>query len=94
MTHPAARRRGYAERALLRAIEFFRENPQVAFGLLVCEEALIPYYTRLSWQEFRGKLMVRQHGEPSVFKFNRVMTMGIALEAPLTGTIDLCGPPW
>ncbi|HLA99639.1 MAG TPA: GNAT family N-acetyltransferase [Anaerolineales bacterium] len=93
-THPAARRRGYAEKGLRMAVEFFRENPKIAFALLVCEENLIPYYTRLGWQKFGGELIVRQHGEPGVFTFNCVMTLGIASEAPLVGTIDLRGPPW
>jgi ribosomal protein S18 acetylase RimI-like enzyme len=93
-THPAARRRGYAQMALRRAIDYFREKPEVEFALLVCEEDLIPYYARLGWRVFAGQLIVRQHGEPTVFTFNRVMTMGTAGEAPLIGTIDLCGPPW
>jgi len=93
-THPKARRRGYADKGLRMAIDFFRQNPGVAFALLVCEEALIPYYERLGWQEFRGELIVRQRGEPVLFTFNRVMTIDIAFELPLIGTIDLCGPPW
>jgi predicted GNAT family N-acyltransferase len=93
-THPAARRRGYAERGLRRAVDFFHENPAVGFALLVCEAHLIPYYVRLGWREFVGQLWVRQHGEAVIFTFNRVMTLGIKLEAPATGRIDLCGPPW
>lgn len=93
-THPAARRRGYAEKGIERAIHFFRENTRAAFGLLVCKEMLIPYYARLGWQEFGGELIVRQYGELGAFTFNRVMTFAVGSEAPLVGTIDLCGPPW
>lgn len=93
-THPAARRRRYAEKGLWKAVDFFRENPEVTFALLVCEKSLVPYYARLGWHEFHGELGVRQYGEPAVFTFNRVMTYGIAQEAPTTGVIDLCGPPW
>ena len=93
-THPAARRRGYAEQGLRTAVEFFRETPEVAFALLVCEQNLIPYYARLGWHEFCGELIVRQYGKPGLFTFNRVMTLKIASEAPLVGTIDLRGPPW
>ncbi len=93
-THPAARRQGYAEKALRKAVDFFHENPEVGFALLVCEKHLVPYYARLGWQEFLGELLVGQQGEPSIFTFNRVMTLGIGEEAPLLGKIDLRGPPW
>jgi catechol 2,3-dioxygenase-like lactoylglutathione lyase family enzyme len=93
-THPAARRQGFAARAIARAVEFFRQQPDVAFGLLVCEPHLIGYYSRLGWQEFSGRLLVTQHGESSEFTFNRVMVCGVREAAPVAGTIDLLGPPW
>jgi hypothetical protein len=93
-THPAARRRGFAGRAIGRAVEFFREQPDVAFGLLVCEPPLLGYYGRLGWQEFSGRLLVTQRGEPAEFTFNRVMTCAVRAAAPVGGTIDLLGPPW
>lgn len=94
MTHPAARGRGYAKMALQRAVEFFRDQQGVDFALLVCEPRLLAYYGGLGWQEFSGQLLVRQYGQLSPFTFNRVMTHGIRLTAPLTGSIDLAGPPW
>lgn len=94
MTHPALRRRGYAEQGLSRAVGFFREHGSVAFGLLVCEPRLLPYYGRLGWCEFVGDLRVRQRGATERFTFNRVMTVGVAQAAPLEGVIDLCGRPW
>jgi purine-nucleoside phosphorylase/catechol 2,3-dioxygenase-like lactoylglutathione lyase family enzyme len=93
-THPQFRRQGLASRAIGRAIEFFREQPDVAFGVLVCEPHLLDYYGRLGWQEFSGRLLVTQRGEPSEFTLCRVMTLGVRSEGPITGTIDLCGPPW
>ena len=94
MTHPAARRRGYAKIGLHRASKFFSEQPNVGFALLVCEARLIQYYGSMGWREFTGKLWVRQHGEMAEFTFNRIMTLGISQEAPTVGAIDLCGPPW
>lgn len=93
-THPAARRRGHAERGLRRATDFFREVTAADFALLVCREELLSYYARLGWEAFGGKLWVRQHGQRAEFTFNRVMTLGIASERPVDGTIDLHGPPW
>jgi hypothetical protein len=93
-THPAARRQGLAGRAIGRAIDFFHEQPDITFGLLVCAPHLIGYYGRLGWQEFSGRLLVTQRGEPAEFTFNRVMVCGVRGEAPAAGTIDLLGPPW
>jgi ribosomal protein S18 acetylase RimI-like enzyme len=93
-THPGARGRGLAALGVRRAVEFFREQPTVAFALLVCEPQLLGYYARLGWREFGGRLLVRQHGAACEFTLDRVMTHGVRSEAPVAGTIDLCGPPW
>jgi aminoglycoside 2'-N-acetyltransferase I len=93
MTHPAGRRKGHAEAGIKRAVEFFREQ-EVAFGLLVCRPHLLEYYGRHGWQRFDGELLVRQQGERTVFVINRVMTLAVLGDAPTTGTVDLCGPPW
>lgn len=93
-THPAARGRGYAAMGIRRAIEFFHEQPEVAFALLVCDAPLIPYYAKLGWREFAGRTLVRQFGAESEFTFDRVMTHGIRSDGPRDGTLDLCGPPW
>ena len=92
-THPAARRRGLAERGMQRADQFFHEQA-AAFAVLVCDARLLDYYGRLGWREFTGRLLVRQHGAPAEFTFNRVMTRGVRAPAPETGTVDLLGPPW
>lgn len=94
MTHPAARGRGYAGLGLQRAVEFFYEQLDVAFALLVCRPQLIAFYSSLGWQEFGGRLLVEQHGKVSEFTFNRVMMCDIRSAGPSVGTIDLCGPPW
>jgi ribosomal protein S18 acetylase RimI-like enzyme len=93
-THPAARRQGFASRAVGRAVEFFREQPGVAFGVLVCEPHLLGYYGRLGWQEFSGRLLITQRGEPAEFTLARVMVCPVRAAAPAAGTIDLLGPPW
>lgn len=94
MTHPAARRRGLAGLGMQRAVEFFQAEVEIAFGLLVCEPSLLAYYGRLGWQEYKGRLIVRQRGEQADFTFNRVMVYGVRSPAPRRGVIDLMGPPW
>lgn len=92
-THPAARGRGHAARAVERAVAFLHERG-VAFAVLVCQPPLIVYYEHLGWRPFAGRLLVRQHGAVEEFTFNRVMTRSVTAVAPESGTIDLLGPPW
>jgi RimJ/RimL family protein N-acetyltransferase len=93
-THPMARGQGLAAAGITRAIEFFHEQPGIEFALLVCEPLLLGYYSGLGWQQFDGRLMVRQYGADAEFMLNRVMARGIRSEGPTSGTINLCGPPW
>ena len=92
-THPAWRGQGFAQAGVKYALDLMQEL-DVQFALLVCEPELLDYYARLGWQEFAGKLLVRQRGAVAEFTFNRVMTHPVQAAAPRTGTIDLCGPPW
>jgi GNAT superfamily N-acetyltransferase len=93
-THPAARRRGLASTAMKRAVDFLREQPNVDFGLLVCDAGLVPFYERLGWQRFPGDLFVNQRQTRVPFTFNLPMTIPIRREESLDGIIDLVGPPW
>src|SRR5262249_49421383 len=93
-THPAFRGRGFATSAIQRALDFFREQGDVDFGLLVCERGLGPFYERQGWRKFLGVLLVaRRHGAVP-FTFNLPMTTAVRLQEPVAGTIDLLGPPW
>jgi hypothetical protein len=93
-THPASRGRGFATTAIQRALAFFRDQGDVDFGLLVCELDLVPFYERLGWRRFPGELLITQRQVTVPFTFNLAMTTTIRLQEPLTGTIDLLGPPW
>lgn len=93
-THPDHRGLGYAAAAMETAHSFFAEAGTVDFGLLVCEEALIPYYGKLGWQVFEGELLVEQPAGKGRFTFNRVMVIPVAGEVPRIGVVDLNGPPW
>jgi len=93
-THPASRRRGFAGTAVRRALDFFGEQGDVDFGLLVCEPGLVPFYERLGWRRFPGDLLVTQRQATVSFTFNLPMTTLVRLREPLAGAIDLLGPPW
>ena len=70
-----------------------RDELQVAFGLLICDECMIPFYSRLGWQVVEGPLMFDQPGGKVVFD-DVTMVLPCAGENWPEGTIDLCGLPW
>jgi GNAT superfamily N-acetyltransferase len=94
MTHPAFRKQGIATAAIDRCIDFFRGQGDVDFALLVCDSNLIPFYDRLGWQQFLGRLLVNQRGQTTEFTFNLPMIYRIRCQSEFGGIIDLQGPPW
>lgn len=93
-THPRAQGRGYASAGLRRAATALHDDHRVAFSLLVCQEPLLPFYHRLGWLPFAGRLLVEQPTGPTVFTLNRPMVLAGLSAAPQDGTIDLKGFPW
>jgi aminoglycoside 2'-N-acetyltransferase I len=93
-THPQAQGRGYASTALRRAAIALHDDHHVAFSLLVCQAHLLPFYGRLGWLLFPGRLIVEQPGGPIVFTINRPMVLPGLRPAPQEGVIDLRGFPW
>jgi predicted acetyltransferase len=93
-THPASRGQGFAAAAIRHALDFFQDQGDVDFGLLVCEPYLVPFYKRLGWRRFPGELLVTQRRATVPFTFNLPMTTPVQRQEPLTGKIDLLGPPW
>ena len=92
-THPEARGRGHVA-AMRTAATFLADECGVAFLLLVCLPPTIPYYERLGWRRFHGTLLVEQPGGVIPFTANLPMTLPGRGNAPLDGTINLCGQPW
>ncbi|MGH3650066.1 MAG: GNAT family N-acetyltransferase [Acidimicrobiia bacterium] len=92
-THPDHRRRGYAAVGIAHALEFLRDRG-ADFAILVCDDNLVDYYTRLGWRRFAGPVINRQHAKEEIFSFNEVMVTDLCSAAPLSGTIDVQGPLW
>ena len=92
-THPDYRQRGFSSALLKRAAEFMRDDLQVQFGLLVCDQEKVNFYGRLGWQIVGAEMLFDLHGSKQVFQ-------GITMVLPLgsspwpEGVIDLCGAPW
>jgi predicted GNAT family acetyltransferase len=59
-THPAVRGRGFASTAIRLARDFFCNQGNVDFLLLVCEPHLVAFYERFGWRSFPGELLVAQ----------------------------------
>lgn len=93
-THPEAEGRGYASAGLRRAAALLVETHRVAFSLLVCRDQLLPFYERLGWLAFPGRLLVQQPAGSTVFTLNRPMVLPGRDPAPRGGVIDLNGLPW
>jgi GNAT superfamily N-acetyltransferase len=93
-THPRAQGRGYASAGLRRAATALHDDHRVAFSLLVCQGHLLPFYRRLGWLPFAGRLMVEQPAGPMEFMINHPMVLAGRSAAPQDGIIDLKGLPW
>src|SRR5437773_8240741 len=74
-THPRAQGRGYASAGLRRAAAALHDDHRVAFSLLFCREHLLPFYRRLGWLAFSGRLVVDQPAGRTVFTINRAMVL-------------------
>jgi aminoglycoside 2'-N-acetyltransferase I len=92
-THPQCRCQGHAADTIRQALAFLQWQA-ADFALLVCEARLIPYYEGLGWAIHSGPVRVRQFGEVETFTFNVPMTHSLNAAGPLSGDIDLLGPPW
>ena len=93
-THPQARGLGYASAALRCAATALHDDHHVAFSLLVCQAHLLPFYGRLGWLPFPGRLVVEQPGSSIVLTLNCPMVLPGLHPAPQEGVIDLRGLPW
>jgi GNAT superfamily N-acetyltransferase len=93
-THPRAQGRGYASAGLRRAATALHDDHRVAFSVLVCQEHLLSFYTRLGWLTFSGCLLVEQPTGPTVFTINCPMVFAGQSALPQDGLIDLRGLPW
>ena len=93
-THPISQGKGYASQAMREAAQQFNEELNVAYALLFCHPHLVPFYSRLDWKPFEGKVFVEQPQGKIEFSANGAMVLDIKEQAPLDGVLDLNGLPW
>lgn len=94
LTHPAKRGQGLASLAMREAVKHFATDWSLAFALLFCRPSLVPFYQRLAWQPFQGKVYVEQPQGKVEFLVNGAMVLDGKEQAPLKGELDLNGLPW
>ncbi|HPH95881.1 MAG TPA: GNAT family N-acetyltransferase [Anaerolineaceae bacterium] len=96
-THPDWQRRGYARQLLRAAVPVMRDTIGADFGLLLCEDHVVPVYASCGWQVVGSSFLFSQP-EMAAGERRRLITCVMAL--PLTGEawpegeIDFCGLPW
>jgi predicted GNAT family N-acyltransferase len=92
-TLKAWRKRGLAEAALKVAMDYIRQPMAVDFGLLICGDALIPYYGKFGWKLVAEEMWIDQPKGKVLFKAH-IMVLPVCKQEWPEGEIDLCGRPW
>ena len=93
-THPASQGKGHASQAMREAADRFHNDLNVPYALLFCRPQLVPFYERLMWKPFEGKVFVEQLQGKIEFTANGAMVLAVQEQAPLNGVLDLNGLPW
>ena len=93
-TRPASQGKGHASLAMREAAKQFHEALNVDYALLFCRDQLIPFYGRLGWKPFEGRIFVEQPKGKIEFTANGAMVLDVKEKAPLKGVLDLNGLPW
>ena len=77
LTHPDHRRRGYGAAALREAARLMHGDLLVAFALLVCPQAAIPFYASLGWVRFDGTMLAEVEGGMDAFASSAWMLLPV-----------------
>ena len=87
------RGKGFGSRLMREAHRFMLDEIEVDFGLLMCDEALVPFYERLGWQIARNPLVYDQPSGKVLFD-DAVMVLPVKQDGFPDGEIDIHGYPW
>lgn len=93
VTLPAHRGRGVASRLLRETQAQWFEYLDADCGLLLCADALLPFYSRLGWENAGARVTYSQPGGHRVWEANCMLIepRGVRRDAR---EIDLGGLPW
>ena len=92
-TDPAWRGRGLASQCMCSAIDFIHSTIEADYGLLICDQHLVSFYSVLGWEVINDPVYFDQ---PSGKWKNNALTLVYALtRRPWPkGKVDMNGLPW
>lgn len=93
VTLPAHRSRGVGSRLLRETESQWFDSLGAECGLLLCADALLPFYSRLGWQKVDGRVHFAQRDGRRTWAAN-CMLLDPSGKLPVSREIDLCGLPW
>jgi aminoglycoside 2'-N-acetyltransferase I len=93
VTVAGAQGRGYAQRGMRHAAEFFCQEWGVEFGLLFCRDALVVFYERLGWRLVEAPVHIEQPDGPVESSLN-VMVLPCDGRPWPEGEVRLQSFPW
>jgi len=93
VTLPAHRGRGAASELLRRTQPHWFDKLGAQMGLLLCADALLPFYTRLGWQRSHATVTFAQPRGARAWAAN-CMLLDPSRRPASCREIDLCGLPW
>ena len=93
VTVPAYRGRGIASRLLRETQPQWFDSLGAECGLLLCADALLPFYSRLGWEKVDVRVTYAQPDGPRAWAAN-CMLLDPFRNVTATREIDLCGLPW
>jgi predicted GNAT family N-acyltransferase len=93
MTRPAWRRRGYSTTLMRESHQFMQDEMSVDFGLLLCDEDLVSFYSRLGWQRVDNPLVYDQPGGKVIWD-DVVMVLACNRDHFPVGEVAIQGYPW
>lgn len=83
---------GFATKTMKRSEELIFQELNCKIGLLLCADALIPYYEKLSWYKVEAEVIFKQKNEQKIWSANLMLKNNGDKLRPTK--IDLNGLPW
>lgn len=93
ITLPARRGRGFASRLLRETQPRWANEFGSTAGLLLCADALVPFYASLGWERVTVPVRYSQPDGARTWPAN-CMLLEVPLNLRATREVDLCGLPW
>lgn len=93
ITLPAFRGRGAATRLLSETQPRWFQELGAEIGLLLCADALMPFYARLGWRKLDARVTYDQPAGCRIWSANCMVLDRKGLIGAPRG-VDLCGLPW